>query len=146
MILDAIVEMPTGTNYKYEFEKTNGRLVLDRVLNIQIPFNYGFVPHTLCEDGDPLDIFVVSAHPIFPGAQVQAEIVGAYVCNDNGASDDKIIAVLKGETVSNQELDGVRNFIEYYLTNYKSGFQVLEFKNRSDAERIYWASLRAVPA
>src|SRR5437868_11382710 len=95
--VEAIVEIPKGSFYKYEIDKDDGNLVLDRPMNQSIPYNYGFIPETLCGDGDPLDVFIVSYHPIPPLTKVEVVIVGVLKCIDNGEEDDKIIAMIAGE-------------------------------------------------
>lgn len=142
MVLTAVIEMLQGSSYKYEIDKTTGELSLDRVLGIQIPFNYGFIPDTLCDDGDALDVFVVSMHDLIAKSHVKVEIIGVYKCIDNGQQDDKLVGVLSGEgkDLDQETITGIKNYIEFYLNNYKPGFQVLGFFDATEASDIYYSS------
>ena len=139
MIVDAVIEMPENSTYKYEIDKSTGDLRLDRTLGIQVPFNYGYVPNTHCADGDPLDIFVASSHPILAKAHVKAKIIGVFRCIDNGAEYDKLVAVLVGEDQNAQDLEtknGIKNLVEYYLKTYKQGFQVIDYDDEIEAAAV----------
>lgn len=136
MIVSAFIEMQSGSNYKYEFDKYTGELTLDRVLNHIIPANYGFIPETLCEDGDALDIFILSTKPITQGARVKASILGGLICRDNGYSDDKLIAILEGESISPEQYNLCLAGIQTYLENYKKGFVIEGVVNASQAAYI----------
>src|ERR1700676_3263845 len=96
----AIVEMPMKSNYKYEVNKTTGALRLDRPISRSVPFNYGYIPHTVCLDVDPIDLFLVSRYPIPPLTEVDVQLVGVFKCTDNGVSDDKLIGTLGGENIT----------------------------------------------
>src|ERR1700744_1064839 len=92
----AVIEIPQGGEpVKYEMDKASGALFVDRFLHTAMfyPGNYGFVPHTLSEDGDPCDVLVISAVPVIPGAAVRCRPVGALVMQDQAGPDEKIIAV-----------------------------------------------------
>ena len=90
-----IIEIPRNCRAKYELDKDSGLLILDRVLysSINYPSNYGFIPQTYCDDGDPLDILVLSQIDIVPMCLVEARPIGVMRMLDEGESDDKIIAV-----------------------------------------------------
>lgn len=139
MIVEVIVEITAGSSYKYEICKETGELVLDRVIPIQIPFHYGYIPKTICGDGDPLDVFILASNYIPPKTRVKVELIGMFMCEDNLLSDDKVIGVLVGENseISAEDMNGIKNLIHYYLTNYKSGFKVLGFKDALAAENTY---------
>ncbi|MEX0812636.1 MAG: inorganic diphosphatase [Chitinophagales bacterium] len=94
-ITDAIIEIPSGSRAKYELDKTTGLIRLDRVLysSVYYPANYGFIPQTLGEDHDPLDILVLSQIALNPSCIVRAKIIGVMGMIDQGEPDDKIIAV-----------------------------------------------------
>ena len=93
--MNVIVEINKGSKNKYEIDKTTGLIALDRVYysTQDMPFDYGFVPQTLWEDGDPLDVVLLTTYPLFPGVLVKARIVGMMEMVDSGESDAKIIAV-----------------------------------------------------
>jgi len=94
--INVIVEVPIGGEpIKYEMDKAAGTLVVDRFLHtpMRYPGNYGFVPHTLSEDGDPLDVLVANTRPIFPGAVINVRPIGVLRMVDDAGSDEKILAV-----------------------------------------------------
>jgi len=90
-----VIEVPSGSKNKYELDKTTGLLRLDRVLYsaVHYPANYGFVPRTYCEDGDPLDVLVLCQEPVVPLCIMRARPIGVITMTDEEGQDDKIIAV-----------------------------------------------------
>lgn len=94
-ILNAVIEIPKGSKAKYELDKKSGLLKLDRILfsSVHYPANYGFIPKTLCEDHDPLDILVLGQEPVTPLCIMRAKPIGVMKMIDQGEADDKIIAV-----------------------------------------------------
>ena len=98
-IVNGIIEIPSGTKAKYEVDKKTGLLKLDRVLFSAVfyPCNYGFIPQTLCGDGDPLDILVFSSVSMERLSLLEARVIGVMRMTDEGATDDKIIAVPKSD-------------------------------------------------
>ncbi|MCF6321967.1 MAG: inorganic diphosphatase [Rhizobiaceae bacterium] len=94
--VNVLIEVPVGGHpIKYELDKDAGTLVVDRFLHTPMtyPGNYGFVPHTLSEDGDPIDVLVCNARPLVPGCVINVRPVGVLVMEDNAGQDEKIIAV-----------------------------------------------------
>jgi len=94
--VNALIEIPQGgVPVKYELDKASGALRVDRFLNTAMfyPGNYGFIPHTLSGDGDPVDVIVVVPSPVVPGALVRVRPVGALLMKDEAGDDEKIIAV-----------------------------------------------------
>ncbi len=91
----AIIEIPTGSKVKYELDKKSGLLLVDRILfsAVHYPANYGFVPRTYCDDGDPLDVLVLCSEQIQPLAIMRAKIIGVMKMRDDKGEDDKLIAV-----------------------------------------------------
>src|SRR5690348_12798826 len=92
----AIIEIPVGgTPVKYELDKSSGAMFVDRFLHTAMfyPGNYGFIPQTLSEDGDPCDVLVVGHVPVVPGAVIRCRPVGALVMEDEAGGDEKILAV-----------------------------------------------------
>ena len=91
----AIVEIPLNSSNKYELDKKSGLLKLDRVLHSAVfyPANYGFIPRTLADDGDPLDVLILAAEPVYPLTMVQARPIGLMEMIDQGELDYKVIAV-----------------------------------------------------
>jgi inorganic pyrophosphatase len=95
----AVIEIPLRSNVKYELDKPTGLLKVDRVLYsaVYYPANYGFIPQTLAEDGDPLDVLVLCQEPVVPLALINARAVGMMTMIDVGMLDHKIIAVATGD-------------------------------------------------
>ena len=94
--VNVIVEVPVGGDpIKYELDKEAGALVVDRFLYtpMHYPGNYGFVPHTLSEDGDPIDVLIASTRPLVPGCVINVRPIGVLMMEDNSGKDEKIIAV-----------------------------------------------------
>ena len=94
--VNVIIEVSIGGEpIKYEMDKAAGTLVVDRFLHtpMRYPGNYGFVPHTLSEDGDPIDVLVANTRPIVPGAVINVRPIGVFKMEDNAGNDEKIIAV-----------------------------------------------------
>jgi inorganic pyrophosphatase len=94
--INVVVEIPQGgTPVKYELDKESGALLVDRFLHTAMfyPGNYGFVPHTLALDGDPIDALIVGPAPVVPGAVVRCRPVGALIMEDEHGPDEKILAV-----------------------------------------------------
>jgi inorganic pyrophosphatase len=94
--IHAVIEIPVGgVPVKYELDKASGTLFVDRFLHTAMfyPGNYGFIPHTLSEDGDPLDILVIAPVPVVPGAVIRCRPVGALVMKDQAGPDEKVLAV-----------------------------------------------------
>jgi inorganic pyrophosphatase len=94
--VNVIIEVPIGGEpIKYEMDKAAGTLVVDRFLHtpMRYPGNYGFVPHTLSDDGDPIDVLVANTRPIFPGAVINVRPIGVLQMQDDAGGDEKIIAV-----------------------------------------------------
>jgi inorganic pyrophosphatase len=90
-----VVEIPKGSTNKYELDKETGLLRLDRVLYsaVHYPADYGFIPRTYCDDGDPLDVLVLGNEPVYPLTIVEARAVGVMRMRDDKGADDKVIAV-----------------------------------------------------
>ena len=102
-----VVEISKGSKNKYELDKESGLLMLDRVLytSTHYPANYGFIPRTYADDGDPLDALVLCSEPIAPMTLVRCYPIGAIKMIDNGANDEKIIAIPFGDPTYNSYKD-----------------------------------------
>ncbi|HKD56529.1 MAG TPA: inorganic diphosphatase [Hyphomicrobiaceae bacterium] len=127
--VNVIVEVPIGGEpIKYELDKAAGTLVVDRFLHtpMRYPGNYGFVPHTLSADGDPIDVLVANTRPIVPGAVINVRPIGVLKMVDDAGRDEKILAVptpkltKRYEHVANYTdlpritLEQVQHFFEHY--------------------------------
>ena len=91
----AVVEIEKGSKQKYEMDKKTGLLRLDRILytSTHYPANYGFIPHTLADDGDPLDVLILCSESLIPMCLVECYPIGVIIMNDGGDVDEKIIAI-----------------------------------------------------
>ncbi|CAN0654787.1 inorganic diphosphatase [Nitratireductor aquimarinus] len=127
--VNVIIEVPVGGQpIKYEMDKNSGTLVVDRFLYTPMtyPGNYGFVPHTLSDDGDPIDVLVCNTRQLIPGCVINVRPIGVLVMEDNSGQDEKIIAVPSAhltrryENVHNYKdlpeitLQQIQHFFEHY--------------------------------
>ncbi|MGB5344901.1 MAG: inorganic diphosphatase [Woeseia sp.] len=127
--VNVIIEVPTGGQpIKYEMDKEAGMLVVDRFLYtaMSYPGNYGFVPHTLSEDGDPIDVLVCNSRALMPGCLINVRPIGVLIMEDNAGQDEKILAVpsphltRRWEHVKNYSdlpeitLQQIEHFFEHY--------------------------------
>jgi inorganic pyrophosphatase len=94
-VFNCVVEIGKGSKVKYELDKKSGLIKVDRILysSVVYPHNYGFIPRTLCEDNDPIDVLVIMQEPVIPGCFLRARAIGLMPMIDQGEKDDKIIAV-----------------------------------------------------
>jgi inorganic pyrophosphatase len=128
--VNVIIEVPIGGEpIKYEMNKAAGTLFVDRFLYtpMRYPGNYGFVPHTLSDDGDPIDVLVANTRPILPGAVINVRPVGVLKMEDDGGGDEKIIAVPSPKLT--QRYVAVKNYtdlpritleqIQHFFEHYK---------------------------
>ena len=128
-----IVEIPKGSTNKYELDKETGLLRLDRVLYsaVHYPADYGFIPRTYCDDGDPLDVLVLGQEPVFPLTIVEARAIGVMRMRDEKGIDDKVVAVsvrdpsFDGYTDKDQLPAHVLRQLQRFFQDYK----VLEHKH-----------------
>lgn len=128
--VNVIIEVPLGGQpIKYELDKEAGTLVVDRFLytSMSYPGNYGFVPHTLSDDGDPIDVLVCNTRELVPGCVINARPIGVLIMEDNAGQDEKVLAV--PSPALTQRYDTVHNFsdlpditlqqIEHFFEHYK---------------------------
>ena len=127
MEFDVLIEIPRGSRNKYEVDHDTGRIRLDRTLftATQYPADYGFVPDTLSEDGDPLDALVLVLEPTFPGCLIRSRPIGMFRMTDEKGPDDKILCVPAGDPRQEhlRDLGDVPEFdrleIEHFFLIYK---------------------------
>ncbi|MCX7571694.1 inorganic diphosphatase [Tumebacillus sp. DT12] len=95
LIVNALVEIPAGSQNKYEFDKKLNRFVLDRVLfsPMHYPTEYAYIEDTLAEDGDPVDVLVLTSFPTFPGVVIESRVIGVLMMSDDKGKDEKLLAV-----------------------------------------------------
>ncbi len=144
----AVIEISKGSKCKYELDKETGMLRLDRILYTatHYPANYGFIPRTYADDGDPLDVLVLCAEPIVPMTLVQVYPIGAMRMIDSGKQDDKIIALPVSDPTykgikSIDELpphifDEIMHFFLVYKQLENKQTAVKELFDRAEAEEI----------
>ena len=120
----AVIEIPMGSSVKYELDKETGLLRLDRILYSAVfyPANYGFIPQTLAEDDDPLDVLVLCQEPVQPLSLIKARAIGVMTMIDSGASDDKIIAVATNDPEFNGYVEA-KELLPHRLLVLKRFFQ-----------------------
>jgi inorganic pyrophosphatase len=146
MQIEVVIEIPRGTRNKYEADE-DGRIWLDRMLftATRYPEDYGYVPQTLAEDGDPLDAMVLLQEPTFPGCHIHARPVGVFLMTDEEGEDAKLLcvpssdprsdAVTELEHISSHELDEIAHFFEIYKAlEPGKGTETIGWKGREVAE------------
>ena len=144
--IDVVIEIPTGSRNKYEYDHENHVIRLDRRLftATTYPADYGFVPDTLSMDGDPLDVLVLVADPTFPGCVVRVRILGVFFMRDEAGLDAKLVSVLEHDPQWDDahdigDLPGhLLNEIEHFFSIYKDlepekHTEVMGFKGRAEA-------------
>ncbi len=122
--VNAVIEIPKGSKAKYELDKTSGLLKMERVLfsSLSYPANYGFIPQTFCEDGDPLDILVICSIDVEPMCIIDSKVIGVMRMLDEEEYDDKIIAVAKNDmAVSN--INSVEELPPYIVLELRRFFE-----------------------
>ncbi len=136
----ALIEIPRGSHLKYEVDKPTGLLRLDRVLYsaVHYPANYGFIPRTLGEDHDPLDILVLMQEPVEPLTIVRARAIGGLHMSDDMGGDDKIIAVCIDDPAYShyEHLNQVPTHVSRELDRFFRDYKLLEDK-RVDVDEFY---------
>lgn len=123
-VVKGIIEIPKGSRAKYELDKDSGMLMLDRVLYsaVYYPANYGFIPQTYCDDGDPLDILVLSQIDLVPMCLVNAKVIGVMRMLDGGEADDKIIAVAENDR-SVSHINDISELPEHFIREMRAFFE-----------------------
>lgn len=152
-IFPAIIEVPKGSKTKYELDKKTGMIKVDRILysSVQYPANYGFIPRTLGEDHDPLDVLVLGQDRVYPLSIMRAKPIGVMEMIDQGEEDDKIIAVHVDDPEYNyyesidelapHRMAEVKRFFEDYKALENKEVVVEDFLGREEAVRIFNASI-----
>ena len=150
-IVDAFIEIPKESYVKYELDKKTKLLRCDRILKLPMPYpeNYGFIPKTLAQDGDELDILVITKEGLQPGSLIECRILGYLEMEDEKGVDEKIIAVpsdridtyfTKVKDISqlpNLTLNKIKYFFQHYKDLDKKFVKVGEYKGVHEAVKLY---------
>ncbi|MGN0917772.1 MAG: inorganic diphosphatase [Oxalobacter sp.] len=158
----AVIEIAKGSKVKYELDKDTGMIVMDRILytSTQYPANYGFIPKTYADDGDPLDVLLICSETLMPNTLVRCFPIGVIMMEDGGDKDEKIIALPYGDPVYNgyKELSDIPEHLVKEMAHFFSVYKALEGKktliegvrDRKAAEEIITACIekynKAFPA
>ena len=154
--MNVIIEIPRGSSNKYEIDKETGLIKLDRAnySNAPYPVDYGFVPQTLWDDGDALDVMVLTTFPLSPGILVEARPVAVMEMIDDGESDYKIVAVPVNDKrwddvqdladLNKHQIKEIQHFFETYkaLKGKVNEVEVRGFKGKADAEAAFERSVQ----
>lgn len=147
--INVFIEITQGSSVKYELDKESGIVMADRFLHTSMhyPFNYGFIPATKAEDGDPVDVLLLSSAPLQPGTMIEARPIGMLEMEDEAGKDDKIIAVPKAKIDPDYadvgDLSDVsahtQNLIKHFFETYKQlepgkWVRVMGFFGKKEAE------------
>jgi len=155
--VNVVIEVPIGGEpIKYEMDKKSGALVVDRFLYtaMRYPGNYGFIPHTLSDDGDPCDVIVANTRAIIPGAIISCRVIGVLLMQDESGQDEKILAVPSDKLTKRYEK--IKDYtdlpeitlkqIEHFFTHYKDlepnkWVKILGWGSVEEAQKIVTASI-----
>lgn len=147
--INVIIEIPKGSKNKYEIDKKTGLIALDRVSHTSqdFPFDYGFIPQTLWDDGDALDVVLLTTHPLYPGILVRVRPVAIMSMVDSGDSDAKIIAVPVDDPRWNDISDladlnahtllEIEHFYSTYKKLQKKEVVINDFKGKKEAQEAF---------
>jgi inorganic pyrophosphatase len=138
-VVTAVIEIPAKSRNKYELDKESGLLKLDRVLYsaVHYPGDYGFIPRTLHEDGDPMDILVRINEPTFPGCLIEARPIGVLRMLDKGEPDDKILAVPTNDPFHNEYYD-IADIPQHYLKEVEHFFHIYKDLEGKRVQILGW--------
>ncbi|MBX3127902.1 MAG: inorganic diphosphatase [Polyangiaceae bacterium] len=151
--VNAVIEIPRGSKVKYELDKPSGLMRVDRVLHssVHYPANYGFIPRSYCDDGDPLDILVLCSESVAPMSIIVGRPIGMVRMVDSGKADDKIIAVHAHDPAFDEvsDITNLPRHVAREIHRFFKDYKVLEAKDvivdeplgRAEAEVIVTAAL-----
>ncbi|EKU99578.1 inorganic pyrophosphatase [Leptolyngbya sp. PCC 7375] len=147
-LINVLIEITGGSKNKYEFDKDINAFALDRVLfsSVQYPYDYGFVPNTLADDGDPLDGMVIMDEPTFPGCVIAARPIGMLEMIDGGDRDEKILCVPDKDPryvgvktlddIASHRLDEIAEFFKTYKNLEKKVTEILGWKGLDEVQPL----------
>lgn len=149
--MKVFIEISKNTNLKYEHDKKNNCLILDRILHNTnyFPYNYGYIPNTLSPDGDPLDVIIICEYKILPGCMVDCKVIGGIETDDDSGKDDKILMVLSNNLdpkskyindindINKVDLDNILYFLKHYKDNEDGKFvNIGKIYNKKKADKV----------
>ncbi len=149
--VNALIEIPYGSNMKYEIDKDSGAIIADRIMHSAMfyPANYGFVPNTLADDGDPADILILTEYPLVAGCVIKCRLIGVLIMEDESGMDEKLLAVpiskidpafeeIKSyEDLPKHILARLKNFFETYkILEPNKWVKMKDFKGKDEASQI----------
>jgi inorganic pyrophosphatase len=154
-LVNVLIEIPAGSKNKYEYDKDMQAFALDRVLfsSVQYPFDYGFIPNTLADDGDPLDGMVIMDQPTFPGCVIAARPIGMLEMIDGGDRDEKLLCVPAADPryaaiksindIAPHRLDEIAEFFKTYKNLEKKVTEILGWKDADQVAPLVEACIKA---
>lgn len=145
-MVNLVVEIPAGSRNKYEYNATAGVMALDRVLHssLRYPFDYGFIPNTLAEDGAPLDALVIMNEPTFAGCLIRARPIGILDMIDCGCRDGKLLCVPEADQ-SQRSLTTLRQIAPNQLEEVAEFFRTYKSMEGRSTDILGWLDATAVP-
>lgn len=144
-VINVLIEIAGGSKNKYEFDKDMNAFALDRVLfaSVKYPYDYGFVPNTLADDGDPLDGMVIMDEPTFPGCVIAARPIGMLLMIDGGDRDEKILCV-PAEDPRYKEVHSLKDIAPHRLEEIAEFFRTYKNLEKKVTEIQGWKDVDAV--
>ncbi len=144
-LINVLIEIPAGSKNKYEFDKDMNAFALDRVLfaSVQYPYDYGFVPNTLADDGDPLDGMVIMDQPTFPGCVITARPIGMLEMIDGGDRDEKVLCV-PAEDPRCTGVTSLKDIAPHRLEEIAEFFRTYKNLEKKVTEILGWKDVEAV--
>lgn len=155
--VNAVIEIPYGSSVKYEIDKESGAVMVDRMLYsaVYYPANYGFVPQTLADDGDPVDILVLNSHPLQAGSVIKCRLIGVLIMEDESGMDEKLLAlpldkidpsyshIKTYSDLSEHRLNRIKNFFETYkMLEPEKWVRIKKYEGKTEANRILQDSIK----
>lgn len=144
-VVNVLIEIPAGSKNKYEFDKDMNAFALDRVLyaSVMYPYDYGFIPNTLADDGDPLDGMVIMDQPTFPGCVIAARPIGMLEMIDGGDRDEKLLCVPVDDP-RYKEVSSLKDIAPHRLEEIAEFFRTYKNLEKKVTEILGWQDVDAV--
>jgi len=146
-LVNILIEIPGGSKNKYEFDKDLNAFALDRVLysSVQYPYDYGFIPNTLADDGDPLDGIVIMDQPTFPGCVITARPIGMLEMIDDGDRDEKLLCI-PDKDPRFKEVSSLKQIASHRLDEISEFFATYKRLEKKETEILGWKDVDSVNA